>query len=124
MNMSRSRRLIVLLSYAYLEQDWCASNFRSACDFLSIPPRDVSVAVTLRCVFRKGLLHLLELCQHPAIVIVLEGQSKRMRPEVRQLISEHQHRLTVLTWRQNSVVRALRRHQCLNTVLSFREDQE
>ena len=29
MNMSRSRRLIVLLSYAYLEQDWCINNFRS-----------------------------------------------------------------------------------------------
>lgn len=28
MNVSRSRRLIVLLSNAYLEQDWCDSNFR------------------------------------------------------------------------------------------------
>lgn len=28
MNISRSRRLIVLLSHAYLEQDWCTSNFR------------------------------------------------------------------------------------------------
>lgn len=57
------------------------------------------------CVCSQGLLHLLELCQHPAIVIVLEGQSKRMRPDVKQLISEHQRRLTVLTWRHNSVVR-------------------
>lgn len=29
MNISRSRRLIVVLSYAYLEQDWCCNNFRS-----------------------------------------------------------------------------------------------
>lgn len=29
MNISRSRRLIVLLSHAYLEQDWCTNNFRS-----------------------------------------------------------------------------------------------
>lgn len=28
MNMSRSRRLIVLLSDAYLEQEWCCANFR------------------------------------------------------------------------------------------------
>lgn len=28
MNISRSRRLIVLLSHAYLEQDWCSNNFR------------------------------------------------------------------------------------------------
>ncbi|XP_062245810.1 single Ig IL-1-related receptor [Platichthys flesus] len=78
MNMSRSRRLIVLLSHAYLEQDWCCSNFR------------------------QGFLHLLEICQRP-IFIMLEGQSKRMRPEVKEQLSEQQHRLTVLTWRHNSV---------------------
>nr|XP_046249749.1 single Ig IL-1-related receptor [Scatophagus argus] len=78
MNMSRSRRLIVLLSHAYLEQDWCTNNFR------------------------QGLLHLLELCQHP-ILIMLEGQYKRMRPEIKQQLSEHQHCLTILTWRHNSV---------------------
>uniref|UniRef100_A0A3Q0RWN4 Anoctamin 9a n=1 Tax=Amphilophus citrinellus TaxID=61819 RepID=A0A3Q0RWN4_AMPCI len=78
MNMSRSRRLIVLFSHAYLEQDWCSSNFR------------------------QGLLHLLELCQRP-IFIMLEGQYKRMRPEVKQQLSEHQHCLTILTWRHNSV---------------------
>ncbi|XP_040893977.1 single Ig IL-1-related receptor [Toxotes jaculatrix] len=78
MNMSRSRRLIVLLSHAYLEQDWCSSNFR------------------------QGLLHLLELSQRP-ILIMLEGQSKRMGPEIKQQLSEHQHCLTILTWRHNSV---------------------
>lgn len=77
-NISRSRRLILLLSYAYLEQDWCINNFR------------------------QGLLHLLELSQQP-IVILLEGQSKRMRQEVKQLLIEHQHRLTILTWKHNSV---------------------
>ncbi|XP_061630660.1 single Ig IL-1-related receptor [Phyllopteryx taeniolatus] len=78
MNTSRSRRLIVLLSHAYLEQDWCSNNFR------------------------QGLLHLFELCRQP-IVIMLEGQLKRMRPEIRQQLIEHQHCLTVLTWRHNSV---------------------
>ncbi|KAM6937245.1 single Ig IL-1-related receptor [Xenentodon cancila] len=78
MNMSRSRRLIVLLSHAYLEQDWCSNNFR------------------------QGFLHLLELCQRP-IIITLEGQSRRMSPDIKQLLSEHQHRLTLLSWRQNSV---------------------
>ncbi|XP_038147215.1 single Ig IL-1-related receptor [Cyprinodon tularosa] len=78
MNMSRSRRLIVLLSHPYLEQDWCTNNFR------------------------QGLLHLLELCQQP-ILITLEGQIKRMSPEIKRELSENQHRLTLLTWRQNSV---------------------
>lgn len=78
MNMSRSRRLIVLLSHAYLEQDWCSNNFR------------------------QGLLHLLEICQRP-ILIVLEGQAKRMTSEIKQQLSEQQHRLTILTWRHNSV---------------------
>ncbi|XP_072242095.1 single Ig IL-1-related receptor [Leuresthes tenuis] len=78
MNMSRSRRLIVLLSHAYLEQDWCSNNFR------------------------QGLLHLLELCQQP-ILIMLESQSKRMSPEIKQQLSENQHRLTILIWRHNSV---------------------
>ncbi|KAM9854978.1 single Ig IL-1-related receptor [Aulostomus maculatus] len=78
MNISRSRRLIVLLSHAYLEQDWCSNNFR------------------------QGLKRLLELCQQP-ILILLEGQSKRMRPEIKQLLSEHQHCLTILTWKHNSV---------------------
>lgn len=56
------------------------------------------------CVFRQGLLHLLEICERP-ILIMLDGQCKRMRPEIKQLLSEHQHCLTILTWRHNSVVR-------------------
>lgn len=47
MNMSRSRRLILLLSYAYLEQEWCCASFR--CVFFPVPPHGVSVAVTLPC---------------------------------------------------------------------------
>lgn len=78
MNMSRSRRLIIVLSFAYLEQDWCNSNFR------------------------QGFLHLLDLCPRP-ILILLEGQNKRFRPEVKQQLMELQHCLCVLTWRHNSV---------------------
>uniref|UniRef100_A0A3Q2DUK9 Single Ig IL-1-related receptor-like n=1 Tax=Cyprinodon variegatus TaxID=28743 RepID=A0A3Q2DUK9_CYPVA len=54
------------------------------------------------CISRQGLLHLLELCQQP-ILITLEGQIKRMSPEIKRELSENQHRLTLLTWRQNSV---------------------
>lgn len=78
MNMSRSRRLIIVLSFAYLEQDWCNNNFK------------------------QGFLHLLELCPRP-ILILLEGQIKRFRPEVKQQLIEHQHCLSILTWRHNSV---------------------
>ncbi|XP_029952648.1 single Ig IL-1-related receptor [Salarias fasciatus] len=81
MNMSRSRRLIVLLSYAYLEQDWCTQNFR------------------------QGFLHLFELCPRP-IVIMLDGQYRRMTSDVKQLLDENQHRLTILTWKHNSVTPA------------------
>ncbi|KAM4619408.1 single Ig IL-1-related receptor [Polymixia lowei] len=78
MNMSRCRRLIVVLSHAYLEQDWCSNNFR------------------------QGLLRLLELSQQP-ILITLEGQPKHMRPEIRQELKQHQHCLTILTWKHHSV---------------------
>ncbi|XP_019896141.2 single Ig IL-1-related receptor [Esox lucius] len=74
MNVSRCRRLIVVMSHAYLEQDWCCNNFR------------------------QGLLHLLELSQMPVIVITLEGQVKHMRPDVVHQLREQQHRLTLLTW--------------------------
>ncbi|XP_052357825.1 single Ig IL-1-related receptor [Oncorhynchus keta] len=74
MNVSHCRRLIVVMSHAYLEQDWCCNNFR------------------------QGLLHLLELSQRPIIIITLEGQVKLMRPDVVQQIREQQHKLTLLTW--------------------------
>lgn len=110
MNMSRSRRLIILLSYAYLEQEWCCANFR----WDSFPrPATRCQCCRNASVLRQGLVHLLELCQRPAIVIVLEGQSKRMRPDIKRLIGEHRHRLTVLTWRHNSVVRLGRRREKL-----------
>lgn len=75
------------------------------------PPHEVTVAIIccrlqpcVCCPHRQGLLHLMELVRHPIIFITLEGQSKRMSPEVKQQLSEHQHRLTVLTWKHNSVV--------------------
>ncbi|KAL0968814.1 hypothetical protein UPYG_G00272230 [Umbra pygmaea] len=74
MNVSRCRRLILVMSHAYLEQDWCSNNFR------------------------QGLLHLLELSQRPVIIITLEGQVKHMRPDVVQQLREQQHRLSMLTW--------------------------
>lgn len=44
MNMSRSRRLIVLLSHAYLEQDWCDNNFRSGSNRVNLEPNSEIVA--------------------------------------------------------------------------------
>ncbi|KAK7892121.1 hypothetical protein WMY93_024084 [Mugilogobius chulae] len=52
--------------------------------------------------FKQGFEQLLELCPKP-ILILLEGQSKGFRPEVKQQLTEHQHCLTILTWRHNSV---------------------
>lgn len=64
----------------------------------------LQIATLCVCPHRQGLQHLMELVRHPIIFITLEGQSKRMSPEVKQQLSEHQHRLTVLTWKHNSVV--------------------
>lgn len=114
MNISRSRRLIVLLSHAYLEQDWCTNNFRSGRvthhqlrhtrSLLPSFAAECNCVCVCVCLHRQGLLHLMELVRHPIIFITLEGQAKRMGPEVKQQLSEHQHRLTVLTWKHNSVV--------------------
>lgn len=119
MNISRSRRLIVLLSHAYLEQDWCSNNFRSDLTLqngfkilvasLLLTTWGQCCNVLTVCVRRQGLLHLLELCPRP-IVITLEGQYKRMSSEIKQQLSDHQHCLTVLTWRHNSVVRSTVNH--------------
>lgn len=73
MNVSRSRRLIVVLSHPYLEQEWCLNSFR------------------------QGLLYLLELSQKP-IIIMFEGQSKCMNTEITTLLKDHQKHLTILTW--------------------------
>nr|XP_033784741.1 single Ig IL-1-related receptor isoform X2 [Geotrypetes seraphini] len=78
MNISRCRRLIVVLSLAYLEQDWCSSNFR------------------------EGLWRLMELSQKP-IFIVFESQYKDLAHPVIQLLKQYKRTLCLLLWKSGSM---------------------
>ncbi|XP_029438541.1 single Ig IL-1-related receptor isoform X1 [Rhinatrema bivittatum] len=78
MNVSRCRRLIVVLSLAYLEQDWCSSNFR------------------------EGLWRLMELSQKP-IFIVFESQYKDLSFPVTQLLKQYKRTLALLLWKSGSM---------------------
>uniref|UniRef100_A0A8B9QT61 Single Ig and TIR domain containing n=1 Tax=Anas platyrhynchos TaxID=8839 RepID=A0A8B9QT61_ANAPL len=66
MNVSRCRRLIVVLSVAYLEQDWCNSSFR------------------------EGLWRLLELSKKP-IFIVFESQYREITHPAISLLKQHRN---------------------------------
>lgn len=81
MNVSRCRRLIVVLSVAYLEQDWCNSSFR------------------------EGLWRLLELSKKP-IFIVFESQYREITHPAISLLKQHRSAVTLLVWRAGSMVRA------------------
>ncbi|KAM3918487.1 single Ig IL-1-related receptor [Leptodactylus fuscus] len=78
MNVSRSRRLIVVLSAAYLGQEWCQNNFRD------------------------GFFRLLELSQTP-IFILFENQYKDLPAEVIQLLNSQKGTLKILMWKSDSV---------------------
>ncbi|NXL52022.1 SIGIR protein, partial [Podilymbus podiceps] len=78
MNVSRCRRLIVVLSVAYLEQDWCNSSFR------------------------EGLWRLLELSKKP-IFIVFESQYREITHPAISLLKQHRSAVTLLVWRANSM---------------------
>lgn len=78
MNVSRSRRLIVVLSMTYLEQEWCQSNFRD------------------------GFFRLLELSQTP-IFILFENQYKDLPAEVIHLLNSQKGTLKMLMWKTDSV---------------------
>ncbi|NWS72496.1 SIGIR protein, partial [Crotophaga sulcirostris] len=78
MNVSRCRRLIVVLSVAYLEQDWCNSNFR------------------------EGLWRLLELSKKP-IFIVFESQYREISHPAISLLKQHRSAVTLLVWRSGSM---------------------
>ncbi|NXL99491.1 SIGIR protein, partial [Tyrannus savana] len=78
MNVSRCRRLIVVLSVAYLEQDWCNSSFR------------------------EGLWRLLELSRKP-IFIVFESQYREITHPAITLLKQHQNTVTLLVWRSGSM---------------------
>ncbi|NXG18619.1 SIGIR protein, partial [Grallaria varia] len=78
MNISRCRRLIVVLSVAYLEQDWCNSSFR------------------------EGLWRLLELSRKP-IFIVFESQYREITHPAITLLKQHRSTVTLLVWRSGSM---------------------
>ncbi|XP_006131712.2 single Ig IL-1-related receptor [Pelodiscus sinensis] len=78
MNVSRCRRLIVVLSYAYLEQDWCNNSFR------------------------EGLWRLLELSQRP-IFIAFESQYREIEHPAIHLLKQHKNAVTLLLWRTGSM---------------------
>ncbi|XP_067396540.1 single Ig IL-1-related receptor [Emydura macquarii macquarii] len=78
MNVSRCRRLIVVLSYAYLEQDWCNNNFR------------------------EGLWRLLELSQRP-IFIAFESQYREIAHPAINLLRQHKNAVTLLLWQAGSM---------------------
>uniref|UniRef100_A0A8C8RYS0 Single Ig and TIR domain containing n=1 Tax=Pelusios castaneus TaxID=367368 RepID=A0A8C8RYS0_9SAUR len=78
MNVSRCRRLIVVLSYAYLEQDWCNNNFR------------------------EGLWRLLELSQRP-IFVAFESQYREIAHPAINVLKQHKNAVTLLLWRAGSM---------------------
>ncbi|NWU98694.1 SIGIR protein, partial [Upupa epops] len=78
MNVSRCRRLIVVLSVAYLEQDWCHSSFM------------------------EGLWRLLELSRKP-IFIIFESQYREITHPAVSLLKQQRDAVTLLVWRAGSM---------------------
>lgn len=77
-NLSRCRRLIVVLSDAFLSRAWCSHSFR------------------------EGLCRLLELTRRP-IFITFEGQRRDPAHPALHLLHQHRHLVTLLRWKPGSV---------------------
>ncbi|XP_062951662.1 single Ig IL-1-related receptor [Cynocephalus volans] len=77
-NLSRCRRLIVVLSDAFLSRAWCNHSFR------------------------EGLCRLLELTRRP-IFITFESQRRAPAHPALRLLRQHRHLVTLLLWRPGSV---------------------
>lgn len=77
-NLSRCRRLIVVLSDAFLGRPWCSHSFR------------------------EGLCRLLELTRRP-IFITFDGQRRDRAHPALHLLHQHRHLVTLLRWRPGSV---------------------
>lgn len=78
MNISRCRRLIVVLSKAYLQQDWCRLNFREA------------------------LWNLLDLSRKP-IFIMFENHYRELSHPAIQLLKAQRKNITLLLWTSTSM---------------------
>uniref|UniRef100_A0A3Q2HGD5 Single Ig and TIR domain containing n=1 Tax=Equus caballus TaxID=9796 RepID=A0A3Q2HGD5_HORSE len=77
-NLSRCRRLVVVLSDAFLRRAWCSHSFR------------------------EGLCRLLELTRRP-IFITFEGPRRDPAHPALRLLRQHRHLVTLLLWRPGSV---------------------
>lgn len=77
-NLSRCRRLVVVLSDAFLGRAWCSHSFR------------------------EGLCRLLELTRRP-IFITFEGQRRDPAHPALRLLRQHRHLVTLLLWKPGSV---------------------
>ncbi|XP_073908260.1 single Ig IL-1-related receptor isoform X1 [Castor canadensis] len=77
-NLSRCRRLIVVLSDAFLGRAWCSHSFR------------------------EGLCRLLELTRRP-IFITFESQKRDPTHPALHLLRQHRHLVTLLLWKPGSV---------------------
>ncbi|XP_076971343.1 single Ig IL-1-related receptor [Tamandua tetradactyla] len=77
-NLSRCRRLVVVLSDAFLGRAWCSHSFR------------------------EGLCRLLELTRRP-IFITFEGQRREPAHPALRLLRQHRHLVTLLLWKTGSV---------------------
>lgn len=77
-NLSRCRRLVVVLSDAFLGRAWCSHSFR------------------------EGLCRLLELTRRP-IFITFDGQRREPLHPALRLLRQHRHLVTLLHWRPGSV---------------------
>ncbi|EDL17990.1 single immunoglobulin and toll-interleukin 1 receptor (TIR) domain, isoform CRA_b [Mus musculus] len=77
-NLSRCRRLIVVLSDAFLSRPWCSQSFR------------------------EGLCRLLELTRRP-IFITFEGQRREPIHPALRLLRQHRHLVTLVLWKPGSV---------------------
>lgn len=77
-NLSRCRRLIVVLSDAFLGRAWCSQSFR------------------------EGLCRLLELTRRP-IFITFEAQRREPLHPALRLLRQHRHLVTLLLWKPGSV---------------------
>ncbi|KAI1232693.1 Single Ig IL-1-related receptor, partial [Lamprotornis superbus] len=96
MNVSRCRRLIVVLSVAYLEQDWCNSSFRRGEGLDGPSPSGTHLSR------REGLWRLLELSRKP-IFIVFESQYREITHPAITLLKQHRSAVTLLVWRAGSM---------------------
>ncbi|XP_003461340.2 single Ig IL-1-related receptor [Cavia porcellus] len=78
-NLSRCRRLIVVLSDSFLGRAWCSHSFR------------------------EGLCRLLELTRRP-IFITFEGPRRDPAHPALRLLRQHRHLVTLLLWRPGSAM--------------------